>query len=131
MSNFSGLCETLRVLRKTFTPRRKGVTGDWRKLHSEELPDRCSSENIQLIKSLRIKWAGHVALVGKKRNTDKILVGKPDGNKQLGRPRRIFGDNIKMDLKELGYEDVDWICLIQSKDKLLALVSTVLNMWVA
>jgi len=67
----------------TFMPRREGVTGDWRKLHSEELPDMCSSENIiQLIKPMRIKWAGHVALVGKKRNTYKILVGKPDGKKQ-------------------------------------------------
>jgi len=80
MSIFSELHEKLRVLRKTFMPRREGVTGDWRKLHSEALPDMCSSENIfQLIKSMRIKWAGHVALVGKKRNTYKILVGKPDG----------------------------------------------------
>jgi len=92
----------------------------------------CSSENImQLIKSTRIKWAGHVALVGKKRNTYKILVGKPDGKKQLGRLRRRFGDNIKMKLKEIGYEGVDWICLIRGKDKLRALVSTVLNMGAA
>jgi len=80
---------------------------------------------------MRIKWAGHVVLVRKKRNTYKILVGKPDGKKRLGRSRRRFGDNIKIELKEIGYEGVDWICLIQGKDKLLALVSTVLNMWVA
>jgi hypothetical protein len=70
MSNFSELCDTLRVLRKTFMPRRERVTGDWRKLHNEELHGMCSSENImQPVKSMRIIWAGHVALVGKKRNT--------------------------------------------------------------
>ena len=86
----------------------------------------CSSENvIRLIKSIRIKWARHVVLVGKRRNTYKILEGKPDGKKQPGMLRCTFGNNIKMELKE--YEDVDWICLIQGKDKLRALVSTVLN----
>lgn len=92
----------------------------------------CCSENIiQLIKSMRIKWAGRVALVGKNRNTYKIFMGKPDRKKQLGRPRHRFGGYIKMELKEIRYEGVDWICLIQGKYKLLALVSTVLSMWAA
>jgi hypothetical protein len=91
-----------RVLRRMFGPRRNEVTGDWRKLHNEELHNLYSSLNIsRLIKSRRMRWAGHVARVGETRNAYRILVRKPEGKRPLGRPRRRWVDNIKMDLTEI------------------------------
>jgi hypothetical protein len=76
-------------------------TGEWRKLHNDELHNLYSSPNkIRTIKSRRMRWAGHVARMGEKRNAYRILVGKPEGRRPLGRPRRRWVDNIKMDLKE-------------------------------
>jgi hypothetical protein len=84
-----------RVLRRTFGPKRDEVTGDWRKLPNEKLHNLYSSSNIiRLIKSRRIRWAGHVARMGEKRNAYRILVGKPEGKRSLGRPRRRWVDNI-------------------------------------
>jgi hypothetical protein len=78
-----------RVLRRIFGPKRDDVTGDWRKLHNEELQNLYSSRNIIImIKSRRMRWAGHVARLGETRNAYGILVGKPEGKKPLGRPRR-------------------------------------------
>jgi hypothetical protein len=78
-----------RVLRKIFGPKRNEVTGDWRKLHNEELRDLYSSPSIiRIIKSRRMRWAGHVAGTGEKRNAYRLLVGKPEGKRPLGRPRR-------------------------------------------
>jgi hypothetical protein len=78
-----------RVLRRIFGPKRDDVTGDWSKLHNEELHNLYSSPNIiRMVKSRRMRWAGHVAPMGKKRNAYRILVGKPEGNRPLGRPRR-------------------------------------------
>ena len=92
-----------RALRRIFGPRRDGVTGEWRKLHSEELNDLYSSPNIvRVIKSGRMRWAGHVARMEVGRVVHKVLVGKPEGKRPLGRPRRRWEDNIKMDLEEVG-----------------------------
>jgi len=91
-----------RVLRRIFGPKRDEVTGEWRKLHNEELNDLYSSPDvIQVIKSRRIKWAGHVAHMGERSGAYRVLVGKPDGKRPLGRPRHRYEDNIKMDLQEV------------------------------
>jgi hypothetical protein len=91
-----------RVLRRIFGPKRDEVTGKWRKLHNEQLHNLYSSPNIiRMIKSRRMRWAGHVARMGEKRNSYRILVGKPEGRRPLGRPRRRWVDNIKMDLREI------------------------------
>jgi hypothetical protein len=97
-----------RVLRRIFGPKRDEVTREWRKLHNEELRDLYSSPSIiRIIKLRRMRWAGHVARMGEKRNAYRLLVGKPEGKKPLGRPgcRRV--DNIRMDLGEVGWDDVD------------------------
>jgi hypothetical protein len=87
------------VLRRIFGPKKDGVTGGWRKLHNEELHNLHSSPSIiRIIKSRRMRWAGHVARMGKKRNVYGLLVGKPEGKRPLGRSRRSWIYNIKMDL---------------------------------
>jgi hypothetical protein len=92
-----------RVLRRIFEPRRDEVTRDWRKLHSVKLHSLYSSPNIiKMIKSRTMIWAGHVARMGETRNAYKILVGKPEGKKPLGRLRHRWVDNIKMDLRDIG-----------------------------
>jgi hypothetical protein len=105
------------------------VTGGWRKLHNEELHGLHSSSSIvRVIKSRRMRWAGHVARMGEVRGACKILVGKPEGRRPLGRPRRRWEDNIGMDLREIGSGDVDWIRLAQNRDRWLAFVNTVINL---
>ena len=91
-----------RALRKIFGPKRDVVTGEWGKLHSEELNDLYSSPNIRVIKSRRIRLTEHVARMGERRGIYGVLVGKPEGKRPLGRPRRRWEDNIKMDLREVG-----------------------------
>jgi hypothetical protein len=92
-----------RVLRRIFGPKREEVTGEWRKLHNEELHILYSSPNIiRQIKSRRMRWAGHVARMGEERNVYRGLMGKPEGKRPLGRPRRRWEDGIKMDLGETG-----------------------------
>jgi len=87
-----------RVLRKIFGPKREEVTGEWRKLHKEELNNLYSSLNIvRVIKSRRMRWAGHVARMEEGRVVYRVLVGKPEGRRPLGRPRHRWEDNIKMD----------------------------------
>jgi hypothetical protein len=86
-----------RVLRRIFGPKRDGLTGEWRKLHNEELNDLYSSPNIvKVIKSRRMRWAGHVARMEEERGVHKVLVGKPEEKRPLGRPRRRWENNIKM-----------------------------------
>jgi hypothetical protein len=93
-----------RVLRRIFGPKRDEVTGEWRRLHNEELNDLYSSLNsIRVIKSRRMRWAGHVARMGEGRGAYRILVGTPEGRRPLGRPRRRWEDNIKMNLQEVGW----------------------------
>jgi hypothetical protein len=107
------------VLRRIFGPKREEVTGGWRKLHNEELRDLYSSPSIiRIIKSRRVTWAGHVARMVEKRNAYRLLVGKPEGERPLGRPRRRWVDNIKMDLLEIGWSSVDWIGLAQDRVQL-------------
>jgi hypothetical protein len=101
-----------KVLRRIFGPKRDEVTGGWRKLHNEELRGLYSSPSIiRVIKARRMRWAGHVARMGDVRGAYNILVGRRDGRRPLGRPRSRWGDNIKIDLREIGFGDVDWIHL--------------------
>ena len=100
------------VLRRIFGPRRDEVTGEWRRLHNEELNDLYSSANIvRVIKWRRMRWAGHVARMGEERGVYRVLVGKPEGRKPLERPRRRGVDSIRMDLQEVGCGYMDWIGL--------------------
>jgi hypothetical protein len=88
-----------RVLSRIFGPKRDEVTGEWRKLHNEELRDLYSSPSIiRIFKSRNMRWAEQVALMGEKRSSYSSLVGKPEGKRPLGRPRRRWVDNIRMDL---------------------------------
>jgi hypothetical protein len=118
-----------RVLRRIFGPKRDGVTGGWRKLFNEELHNLYSSPSaISTAKSRRMKWAGHVARMGEKRNVYRLLVGKLEGKRPLGRPRRRWIYNIKKDLLEIGLNVVDWIGLAQDRYWWRALVNSIMNL---
>ena len=105
------------------------VTWDWRRLDNEEINVLYSSPNIvRVIKSRRMRWAGHVARMGEERGVYRVLVGKPEGKRPLGRPRRRWGDNIRMDLQEVGCRYMDWIGLAQDRDRWRKLVSAVMNL---
>ena len=117
------------VLRRIFGPKRDEVTGEWRKLHNEELKGLYSSPNIvRVIKSRRMSWAGHVARMWEGRGVYRVLVGKPEGKRPLGRPRRRWEDNIRMDLQEVGVGYEDWIGRAQDRDRRRALVCAVMNL---
>jgi hypothetical protein len=117
-----------RVLRRLFGPKRCEVTGDWRKLYNGELHNLYSSPNIiRMMKSKRMRWAGHVARIGAKRNPYRMLVEKPEGKRPPGRPTCRWADNIKIDLKEIGWAGMDWIDLAQDRDQRRALVNTEMN----
>jgi hypothetical protein len=117
------------VLRRIFGPKRDEVTGEWRKLHNEELHDLYASPSIiRIIKSRRMRWEDHVARMREKRNAYRLLVGKPEGKRPVGRPRRRWVDNIRMYLGEVGWGDVDWIGLAQDLNRWRALVNSVLNL---
>jgi hypothetical protein len=119
-----------RVLGRIFRPKRDEATGEWRRLHNEELNDLYSSPNIiRVIKLRRMKWVRHVAGVGEKTAAYRILVGRPEGRRPVGRPRRRWEDNIKTDLQEVGW-GMDWIELAQDRDRWRALVNEVMNLWV-
>jgi hypothetical protein len=93
-----------RVLRKIFGPKRDEVTGEWRKLNNEELHNLYSSLDItRQVKSMRMRWAGHAARMSEERKMYKVLVGKPEGKRPLGRPKRRWEDGIRMDLGETGW----------------------------
>jgi hypothetical protein len=116
-----------RVRRRIFGLKRDEVTGGWRKLHNEELHNLYSSQNIiRMMVSRRMRWAGHVARMGAKRYERWILVGMPEGKRPLGRPRRRWVDNIKLDLRETGWDGMDWIDLAHDRDQWRALVNTVM-----
>ena len=118
-----------RVLGRVFGPKRDEVTGEWRKLHKEELSDLYSLPNIvRVVKSRRMRCAGHVARMGEGRGVYRVLLGKPEGKRPLGRPRRRWEDNIKMDLQEVEGCCEDWMELAQDRDRWRALVSTVMNL---
>jgi hypothetical protein len=108
-----------RVLRRIFGQKMAEVKGGWRKLHNKELHDLYSSPSIiRIIKARRVRWAGHVARMGR-RGTRK---------KPLGRPRRRWVDNIRMYFGEVGWGDVDWIGLAKDRNRWRALVNSVLNL---
>ena len=116
------------VLRRIFGPRRDEVTLEWRRLHNEELNDLYSSPNIvRVIKSRRMRWARHVERMGEERVVYRILLGKPEGRRPLGRSRHRWVDNIRMDLQEVGCGYMDWIGLAQDRDRWRKLVSAVMN----
>ncbi|KAJ4432406.1 hypothetical protein ANN_21025 [Periplaneta americana] len=118
-----------KVLRKIFGAKRDEVTEEWRKLHNTELNALYSSPDIiRNIKSRRLRWAEHVARMGESRNADGVLVGRPEGKRPLGRPRRRWEDNIKMDLREVGYDDREWINLAQDRDQWRAYVRAAMNL---
>jgi hypothetical protein len=117
-----------RVLR-IFGHKRDEVTGEWGKLHNEELNGLYSLPNIvRVMKLSRMRWAGHVARMGEGRGVYRVLVGKPGGKRQLGRPRSRWEDNITMDLQEVGRGCEDWTGLAQDRDRWRALVSMVRNL---
>jgi hypothetical protein len=95
----------------------------------EELHGLYSSPSIvRVIKARRMRWAGHVARMREVRGANNILVGRPEGRRPLGRPRRRWEDNIKMGLREIGLGDVDWIRLAQDRDRWRAIVNSVMNL---
>jgi hypothetical protein len=117
-----------RVLRKIFGPKGEEY-GSWRKLHNDELHDLYSSPNIvRVIKSRRMRWAGHVAHMEEGRGAYRVLVGRSEGKRPLGRPRRRWEDNINMDLGEIGVDGANWIRLAQDRVKWRASVNTVMNL---
>ena len=111
-----------RVLRKVFGPEREQVTGEWRSLHNEELYD------LLVIKSKRLRMAGHVARMGDKRASYRVFVGTANGKRPLGRPKYRWEDNIKINLQEVGWGGVDWFDLAKDRDKWWAVVNAVTNL---
>ncbi|KAJ4452005.1 hypothetical protein ANN_03517 [Periplaneta americana] len=117
------------VLRKIFGAKRDEVTGEWKKLYYAELHALYSSPDIiRNIKSRRLRWAGHVARMGEYRNAYRVLVGRLEAKRPLERPRRRWEYNIKMDLREVGYDDREWINLAQDKDIWRAYVRAAMNL---
>jgi hypothetical protein len=110
-----------------FGPKREEVTGECRKLHNEELNGLYSVPNIVRVIKSRLRCAGHVARMGEGRGVYRVLVGKPGGKRPLGKPRRRWEDNVRMDLQEVGRGREDWIGLAQDRDRWRALVSAVRN----
>jgi hypothetical protein len=117
------------VLRRIFGPRRDEVTGEWRRLHIEELNDLYTSPNmVRVIKSRRMRWARHVTHMGEESGVYRVLVGKPEGKRLLGRPRRRWVNNIWTDLQKVGCGYMDWIGLAQDMERWQTLVSAVMNL---
>ena len=120
-----------RALRRIFGPKRDEVTGEWRKLHNDELNDLYSLPNmVRVVKSRRMRWVGHVARMVEDRGVHRVLVGKPERKRSLGRPRRRWEDNIKRALQEVGGGRGDWMELAQDRDSWRAVVGTVRDIWV-
>jgi hypothetical protein len=117
-----------RVLRRIFGSKRDEATGEWRRLHKEEINDLYSSPNIiRVIKFRRMRWAGHVGRMAEKRGAYRIFVVRPEGRRPLGRRRSKWEDNIKMDLQEVGW-GMDVIELAQDRDRWRAVVNAVMNL---
>jgi len=118
-----------RVLRRIFGLKRDDLTGDWRKLHNEELNGLyCSPNIVRVIKSRRMRWEGHVARTGERRGVYRVLVGKPEVKRPTGIPRRRWEDNIKMNLQGVGCVGMSWMKLAQDRDRWWAFVNAVMNL---
>ena len=118
-----------KVLRKIFGAKRDEITGEWRKLHNAELDALYSSPNIiRNPKSRRLRWAEHVARIVQFRNACRVLVGKPEGKRPLGRPKRRWKDDIKRDLREIGCDPGDWITVTEDKNQWKSYVRAVINL---
>jgi hypothetical protein len=118
-----------RVLRRKCGPKRDRVMGGWRKVHNEELHDSYSSSSIiRITKSRRMRLAGQIARMEENMNVYRLLVGKPEGKRPIGRPRHGWIDNINMDLLEIGLGGVNWIGLSQDRYMRRALVKAVMNL---
>jgi hypothetical protein len=111
-----------------FGPKREDV-GSWRKLHNDELHGLYYLPNIfRVIKSRRLKWAGHMGRMGEGRGVNRVLVGRPKGKRPLGRPRCRWEDNIKIDFRKIGIDGTNWIRLVQVRVQWRAFVNTVMNL---
>jgi hypothetical protein len=120
------------MYRRIFGLERHEVTGEWKKLHNQELNNMyCSPNIVGVIKSGRMRWTVHVARMGERRVICRVLVGKPKGKRSLGRPRHRWEDNIGINLQEVGCRGVDRIELAQNRDRWQALVNVVVKFWVA
>ena len=118
-----------RVLRGIFGPKRDEVTRKWRKLNNEDFNDLYSSPNIvRVIKLRRMRWKEYVAHQEERRDLYRILVGKPEGKRQLRRPRHSWEDNIRMGLQEVGCRGREWIKLAQDRDRWWELVNVVMKL---
>jgi hypothetical protein len=118
-----------RVLRKIFRPKRE-EDRSWRNLHNDELHSLYSSPNIvRVIKSRRMRWAGHVARMGEGRGVYRVSIGRLEGKRRLGRHRRRWEDNIKLDLRKIGIDGANWIQLTQDSVQWRACVNTVMSLW--
>jgi hypothetical protein len=130
LTNQNDIHTEIRVLRKIFGPKRE-EDGSWRKLHNDELHDLYSSLNIvSVIKSRRMRWAGHVACMGEGRGVYRVLVGRPEGKRPLGRPRHRWENNVKMDLREIGIGGANWIQLAWDRVQWQTFVNMVMNLQV-
>jgi hypothetical protein len=125
----------LRVFENSVLRRIFGIKGEevrsWRKLHNDEPHSLCSSLCItKVVKSRRMRWAGHVACMGEGRGVYRVLAGRPEGNRPLRRPSHRWENNIKMDLREIGINGANWIWLAQGRVQSQAFVKTVMNLQV-
>ena len=117
------------MLRRILGPKRDELTGEWRKLHNKELNDLyCSPNIVRVVKSRIMKWVGHVARMGESRGVYKDLVWEPEGQRPVRTPRHRWEHNIKMDLQEAGYEDMDWSNVAQDRDRWWAIVNVIMNL---
>jgi hypothetical protein len=119
-----------KVTRRIVRSKRDEETGECSKLHNEELNDLYFPPNIVRVIKSRMRWMGHVARTEDKKGVYRVLVGKPKGKRPLGGPRRRWEDNIKMDLQEVGCGGVDWIDVVQDRDRWWALVNAGMNLQV-
>ena len=112
--------------------KRDGVTGEWKRLHNEELNDLYPSPNVvRVIKPRRMRWTGHAACTGNRRGAYRVLMGNPEGKRRLERLWRRWEHNIRMDLQEVGWGGMDWIYLAQNRNTWRALVNVMMNFCVA